>query len=760
MSFYRRGDGLFWPSLFSVSKEEEKDFIYQIKNILPDYTNYTSQVLAIRMLEHPEKNILNFSSADPCVQSACERVALKFMLCDSDLAKDLLDEGELEKANEVFARKQYSSKVLKKLLGYFLCLMNELTLRGHLTSDLFIIPFINEYNKVQDEEFIRSFGPLKKVIEKIASGVKSNCYYSAEGFSRTNKSLLNEELNQFAIKKVDYDFNDASKYKPWQRSTLFCNEESSVNNSILQLALLDDAEFWSKHEHFSIIGFLNNISELNDIRHAEKILSYIIENLQEMPNMKLVLKNNFPLYMSNYDELVRRLESQASRFLCKRLEGYCDLSLVDTVNLCYPMSKADPTHLEVGKSLWKRFIEKYNYPNDYTAVNHYIENEIKRYASCKMHSDDDIAVILDFAPFRYSADNEDKRLFSAYHHDCFSHESIWNRVYLKSYAISLLSNDENMQFSFMQRIFIDLVKAIEQRLNICTVHQLDTSTREKKYLQLKALLSSYGIEANDELKKNYIIALLDRDTALIEEASAFPMLEQAGDAVYGLAVAELMFFNGDDPYGDNMAEQFEKYTRAEAQVFIAKHLKIDELYLRIGLPAKYTEYDTLSFNKESYNDVNLQLLNREKYIADCLEMIIGAVFIDKGINEALRFTKRLLKEAFPDVFNGEVHIEDKGHNENIDWEYWQRILPGLYSAMCDAHCVMWRALNKALLVASLGTDDKNKRIFITNSVGNTAIYDDSASYAISLPFYFYLHNGLDFVLQKYGDIIRNNYNKK
>lgn len=762
MSIYRHGDGLFWSSLFSISGNDKKKIINSMKENQSEYSGYT---LATKMLGSQTSK---FRVSDPLLQRACEHIALKFMLCDSDLAKELLSEEELEKANEVYARKQYNSKLLKKLLYGFGKLLDALSCD---TENLFTISIIDEYRRIQEDETIRSFGELKKTIEKVASGVKNICYYNADQFLTVGNTPLNDELNQLLLAKTNYDFNKTDDHRfSMRKSTLFFNNEGKVNNSILQLAIVNDSDFWAQHEKFGIIHFLNEIVKQNDIRHAEKVLSFIVENLQKMPNMNLVFKNNFPLYMSKYNELVERLEDQAFRFSFKRLESYCDLTKAQSASLCYPMSKAEPSFFEIGKKVWERFISEYNYPNDYQTVNRYLSDEISRFIAGDTHNYDDIAVILDSAPFRYSTDNEDRRWCSAYHPDCFSFENIWNRVYLKAYTVTLLSDDEQTQFSYLQRIFVDLIKTIEKRIKICTVHQLDTTTRDQHYLKLKKMLSSYGIEANDEYKNNYIISLLDRDTALIEEAEAFLMLEQIGDAIYGLAVAELLFYNPDnifyppdhyDPNGKNIAERFEKCTRAEAQVLISKKHKIDELYLQIGLPAKYIEYDSIIFDYETFNEEQLQKLNQEKYLADTLEMIIGAIFIDKGIHPALDFAKKLLKETYPKHFSKEIHEKDrKGHDEGIGWEYWPRILPGLYSEMSSAHYVIWNALEKVVLITSIGTDDKDKRNYITNSFSNTAIYGEEDDFGVSWPFYYYLHDGLDFVLQKYSDTIRENYNKK
>ena len=783
MSIQRHGDGLFWSSLFSVSDGISKK---QLLNLIQTWNiDYNGQSFATKMLEISglhSRNYVNYAEDEPCMIKACEHVALKFMLCDSDLANDLLSEEEREKALALYARKQYNSKLLKDLLCKFWILLNEQFPNRYGEVNIFTIPIIDEFRKVQEDEINRSYEQLKKIIEKVASGVKNNCYRNAEliSFFNDDRTPLNDELNQFLFKRTNYDFNKAiERGSDSQSIVIYYNrvknnssalQTSINNNNILQLALVNDESFWSKHNNFNIISFLNEIVEENDIRHAEKVLSFIFDNLQKMPNMNLVIKNNFPLYMSKYNELVESLEDQTFRFSFKRLESYCDLSKVKSVPLCYPMSKAEPSFFEIGKKVWERFISKYNYPNDYDIVNRYISDEINQFVAGDKHNYDDIAVILDSASFHYSADSEDRRLFSAYHPDCFSFENIWNRVYLKAYCVTLLSDDEQKQFSYLQRIFVDLIKTIEKRIKICTVHQLDTTTRDKHYSNLKKLLKTYGIEVNDEHKSNYIISLLDRDTAMIEEAKAFPMLEQIGDAIYGLAVAELLFYNPDnlfypmnnyDPDGKNIAERFEKFTRAEAQVLISKKHKIDELYLQTGLPAKFTEYDSIFFDYDTLNEEQLQALNKEKYIADSLEMIIGTIFIDKGINHALNFAKQLLRKTYPKDFSKEIHIEDKNRlDENIDRDYWSRILPGLYSDMSDAHRVIWDALNKVILIASLGTDDKEKRRYITNSFGNTAIYGEEYYYGISWPLYYYLHNGLDSVLQKYRDVIRGNYTKK
>ncbi len=758
MSMYRHRDGLFWLSLFSIPSEKEKKQV--LKRINERHIDYTSEWLAREMLETSSMGYSDYRADDPCMQAACEHMALKFILCDSDLAKDLLNDEEVSKAHEVYARKQYNSKLLQKLLHDFLNLL--IAHRDkHNLHNLFTISIIDELRKVQEDEINHTYGALKKTIEKVAAGVKNNCYYEAEHSVVGFHTLLIPALNQLLVNKTNYDFNQAHDIRADnETSTLFCNYEHKECNRLLQLSLVNDDTFWKAHENFSVVTFLNEIAKLNDIRHAEKVLYFIAGNLGKMPHMDLVFKNNFPLYMSMYDELVKSLEDQAFRFSFKRLEAYCDLSAIKSMPLCYPMCDAQIETLNVGKAVWNSFICEYNYPSDYETVNRYLEDEVKRFVNSKTHEYADIAIILDVAPFRFGADNEDRRLFEAYHPDCFSYENIWNRVYLKAYAVTLLSEDKKTQFAYLQRIFVDLIKAIEKRIGICTAHQLDFSTRTEYYEKLKEILKAYGIQVNDDHKNDYIISLLDRDTALMEEAEMFPVLEQIGDAVYGLAVAELLFYNPDT---EKLSEGFENFTRAESQVLISKKQGFDKLYLQIGLPAKYTEYDSLFFDYDTFEEEHLQALNQEKYLADSLEMIIGSIYRDSGIEQAIGFTKRLLIDTFPKHFHTEIHpTNENKHNRSIDMDYWSRILPSPCSVMNSELNTLWNALNKVVLIISIGTDDKEKRRFITNSFGNTAIYGEEHNYGVSWAFHDYLCNGLTSVFQNYGDTIRNNYqnNKK
>ena len=65
----------------------------------------------------------------------------------------------------------------------------------------------DEIRIAEEEEADRTYGALKKVIEKVAAGVKSGCYFEAEHGCYEWKNNLPEELNGFFIAKAEYNFN-------------------------------------------------------------------------------------------------------------------------------------------------------------------------------------------------------------------------------------------------------------------------------------------------------------------------------------------------------------------------------------------------------------------------------------------------------------------------------------------------------------------------------------------------------------------------
>jgi hypothetical protein len=202
-----------------------------------------------------------------------------------------------------------------------------------------------------------------------------------------------------------------------------------------------------------------------------------------------------------------------------------------------------------------------------------------------------------------------------------------------------------------------------------------------------------------------------------------------------------------------MGKSLEDMVRAETQIRLSRFHGLDQLYYSVATSGKYGDtdsgyptYDTFVVN-DSVSNREL----REKYLADSLEMILGALCRDLGFTPALRLAKRWLTEAFPEDFPPEIRIsEETRHIEQIGEDYWTRILPSPLAYMTPPQSTLWMAAEKALLTVALGTDTPEKRQFITYSHGN-AVGDFGR---VSWAFYDYLHDGWDALLSKHGEAAR------
>lgn len=770
MSMNRQKDGLFWSSFFYPSIRTDED---SAEKRLQEKIDWIRQYACQYNGQYFVREMLSLSGIESCewheVNNSiplltCERVALKFMLETSNFAADFLTEEELTKAQATYERKQYNSAILKQLLTYF---FNALRLlhsepEGSVNKlhNLFTIPLVDEYRRVYIEEAEKSFKPLKRQVDKIASGVNGSCYFHSESlFGEAER--LTDTLNSYVTQQFGYDYNAVLHSNRSIHSYLLpSRDQSYMSRRVLQTALLDDPDLWSRNESFNVILFLKQVEERNSIRHACKLLDHIFGNLQKDPHADIVLTRHLPLYMAKYDLHLEALEERTHRFSFERLSAYGDPVLLQNEPLCYPASvPADAEKkLQAGKRLWEAFIGEFAYPHEKERVMQTLRDEVERFARTEPSTEyqhpkkwpREIAILLDRDSFLYEPNSYDRALFTAHFSDFFSSENIWNRVFLKAHALTQLSDDPAVQFACLHKIYLDVIKLLEERFGIRTAHQINDRVREQKYQALKVKLAEFDLHISDNRKEEYTVALLDWDTALQEEYETFPVLEQLGDSIYNLAVAEMLFYN---PATDAMGKSLEDMVRAETQIRLSRFHGLDQLYYSVGTSGKYGDIDSGYTSHDSFviDDSTRTWRLPEKYLADSLEMILGAVCRDLGFEPALRLAKRWLTEAFPEDFPPEIRIsEETRHIEQIGEDYWTRILPSPLVYMTPPQSTLWMAAEKALLTVALGTDTPEKRQFITYSHGN-AVGDFGR---VSWAFYDYLHDGWDALLSKHGEAAR------
>lgn len=772
--FQRNGVGLDWSTFFSLTKEQKSNFLKQIKTQSLENYNYEQQNLIL----FPEDKL---SRKDEIFDQAFEIEILNFCIEESNFAFDILSEEDYGKCCEQLKRKQYNSKLLKYVLSALIYLIYhfarslEKKLSVYLERDT-----LKRTNELREQEAEKKFSPLKKQIEKIAAGVKGCCYLATDrhsyGFRVGFDVQIKSELNDYAKKKWSYDFNTVNGYGNVSLLSFFGNQKYDVN-AILQQNLLNDNEFWETHKEFNILTFLDVVYKLNDPRHAEKILDCIFTEISKNQYGKIIIEKSLPLVTLKKDNLLSGLEWRTFRFTFERFKGECDLKFLSGKNLCYPFAPVDnvETKLQKGKQLTEEFLREI-YPEDYNGILKILQDEInhpstafscKKNALCNVNGENvisnkdfdewNIRHIFDYPTFGYHTRIVARDVVEVYCPEYFSPQHIWNRFYLKAFYMFELVNNKRKCFANLFEVYYDLFQFLEEKTEIRTSHQRNTEGREEAFLKLRAILQSKGINISEKYKSDYIIAFLDRKVAIREEAERFPILEQLGDAVYGLAVAEMLFYNPDE---EDFAKDYESYICAAAQIKISQKFGFDKLYLSsYSLPRTYESDTLINPDKESYKfqEERGQLNNDKKYLADSLEMIIGTVCKDCGYKSAFNFSKQLLKETYPNKFQSELHWDDD-HNEDIDRDYWTRILPAPYSHFDTAHHTLWQAFDKFFKTYVLGTEDISTRQFITNNFGDNKLYDVCGEhFKVNQVFYEYLHKSLESAIEKYGNSIKEKY---
>ncbi len=773
----RNGVGLDWPTFFDLTKEGKEKFLKQVK--VDNVENFKWD--QYRFLFDFDRQSISDESFD----AALRIEVLNFCIEETNFAADILSEEDYSKCLEVFKRKQYDSKLLKSLLGAFICFLyrQEQKSAGKKLALYLERDIKKRVNELREQEVEKNFMPLKKQIDKIAAGVKGYCYLVAETPSRYGVRVdldcrIKTELNEYLNKKYSYNFNALNGN--WNLGLLVISGDHRADiNQIFLKVLYNDNAFWEKHKQFSFIAFIETVYDVNDRRHAEKILDHIFTEIIKNQYGKVIIEKSLPLICLKKEEFICGLEWRTFRFTFDRFKNSCNLKTLSEDNLCYPFTTVIDVEdkLNQGKQIVEEFLQEI-YPDDFNEVLKILKAEIaapssafsarkqalidvngKKVISEKDFDEWNVRHIFDYPTFGYHNKVLDRDAVTVYCSEYFSAENIWNRLYLKAFYMLNLVKNKAVCFANLFEVYYDLFQFIEEKTGIKTSYQRNTAGRNEAYVKLKSILKQYGVNISDKYKSDYIISLLDRKVAIREESEKFPVLEQLGDAVYGLALAEMLFYDPDIEHSEAVHHDF---ISADIQIDIANKIGIGKLYLSsYSLPRKYESDILINPDNESYifQQEGEQFENDKKYIADSLEMIIGTICKDCGYQKAIDFTKQILRKTYPKSFFKELRWGDN-QNSNIDRAYWTRILPAPYSHFEPSNKMLWDAFDKFFKAYVLGTEDREIRQFITNSFGDNKLYDDiGMSYEVNQVFYEYLHKGLESAIEKFSDSVKEKYKR-
>lgn len=766
--FYRDMDGFLGLSIFDVKKEDfDKRGGMQLQaecyNLDSLIERLGLNIIDVKWQGTELESHYGVEDTDEEFKVACERTVLEFCLTLTNFAKDVLTEEDYTKALAHFQRKQFNSKILKTLLARFQFMAELSKTNAAILSSFFAIRVEILRQEIVEDSVSRSFAPLKKVIEQTAGGVKSECYIQARTFGGTLK--LPEECNEYLKAEFGYDFNRSSQ--SGYSLIMPADPRGDYLLAILNRVILDDERFWEQHGKFNILHFIEIVYKNNGAIHANKILKYMFGRILSCNEGKAVVKNNLPLECVNFKCFIDGLEELTFTRLFKRFEAKFWFSKIEGVKLCYPISEIENVEVKIseGKRLVEELFNNVYGENSIKAVE-FLNKQLKNSASLYEDSKHTYTVLdlFELYTFEFKRPYIDDAVVNAMCPDYFGADNVWNRFYIKAYELFELAGKKELFFACMFEVYFDMFRVLNDKLGLNTSYQLDTSSRDKIYDGLKAILDGYDIKVSDGHKSEYITSLLDRKVALIEEIERFPVLEQLGDAVYGLAVAEMLFYNPDTD--ERVAISLESFINATAQIEVAEKIGIDKLYFSsFTAKGKYDSNDITIPTRDKFAQAQEResFSEKKKFIADSLEMIIGAICNEHGYRVAIDFVKRIVRETFraknPNYFPEELHWMGEP-SVNIDRAYWTRILPAPYAVFNAHHKMLWGAFNKFFLAFNVGTEDALARVLITNS-NDGLCYDlnsgaDSEN-SVNKVFYCYLQNGLEATVEKYGKAVKKSF---
>ena len=695
---------------------------------------------------------------------AITKEALIDYLAEEDVFEYFIEEEETIKLMNLIKRKQYNAKLVNQTLSKINYFINRITNDASLKDtdlplllDRDIKRRVNEFN---DNYVLQKMTTLKTVVDKVASGVKAECYLEfSKGYYEYRKEY-SKELTDYIFQKHGYNY---SGNHGWEESFSFLFGRTS-DDMVLSLAVVDDENFWvfNSISKKTILSFAFLVAKYNDLSHAKKIIDYAFEQACKNPICKYLYTNKLSLYISlkphekmiNY--CVHRLENRLSSVTTKKIdEG-------DYNGFLFPLYEGFDKQVLKGKEIFTNFIKKAYLKNANEIFRIFqnpetiIQEETKennRIQKRRLSLD----TMLEAYYLGYDESNDVKKFMYGYYENFGNVDSILGRMYFRCYIIDKLTG--NISNECLYEVFFDIFQMIENKFGIQCSYRINHDLRNKNYLLLKEILRKYGLTLDDSYKKEYITALLDRKYASYEEVELFPQLEQFGDAIYELAVDNIIFYN---PNTTLTHQRREDFVKAEAQIKVSQKLNLNKLYisnLHDSLNSKYLDYEKIEMGLSNELQGN--------YIADSLEMIIGVIAKEFGVQKALDFTTKIILETNPDleppkflefnIVSLYTTLNKKEFSESFETaDYLNKIYPGPF---CDGYNdyekeydILQQALHKILSICIMGNDTKEKRTMIAHnseilSIGPRREFQYVASY---------LYYGIEETIKRYRFIMESN----
>ena len=560
-----------------------------------------------------------------------KEVAVKYFINES-VHYCLYDCEVVQKLEKLVQRKDMKSTLVKEFL-YDCGLITSFVKKSIKKDTIFQTLISSELNTWSDNIILKECGDLKKVILKITGGIDNQCFI--EWINESPNSNINEDLEKIFINDFQYNLKRANQYDTFATSFSTNLFGLSYADYIMGMEIYPNKEFWflfdSRIKH-SMFQLLHYIYLYNGKTYVNKIIKYIFASFNTRHPFKTIIQNQLPIFI--YDkEYLDGLIRNAKMYTFDRFSKFLKLGSNNNYKLLFYPIYTLPNINEIlsdGKKLFDDFI-KYEYQektSEVIKIIYNLEYIIQRETHHKKETIKDcfLSKIIDMNRYNY----KDSDIIASFFPSFFDDENITNRIFIISFITKQMFEKEYYQG--MVYIFEDLLEMLEENLQIIPQVKINNANREEKYLILKNILSKYNIVPKN--KENYVIAMLDRKSATYTEKEKFPVLEQIGDALYEIAVEEILFYSSVSV--NETDNEKKKYCSANSQCEIVKKMGLNNAYISIyNQMFEFIKLERTELIQDDYDN------SKEKYYADSFEMLLCAIYYDYGLDKTIQWIKTL-----------------------------------------------------------------------------------------------------------------------
>ncbi|MDE6656439.1 MAG: hypothetical protein K2J85_05550, partial [Anaeroplasmataceae bacterium] len=575
----------FFVALKAENKPKDIESILNLSIQNGDNENYFYLINAGILDEylHRHNELTEGSMFREEYQGLVQEILLEYFV-EEDCLKYFLDYDENTKVLELIKRKQYNAKLIKQALNRIAFFISRLSSGSIKNTDIPLIldrdikRRISEYN---DNYVLTEMKPLKVIADKVASGVKTECYLDFDkGYLHSGKQNndIDKSLSDYILSKHGYKYYYDMSIKSYNYSLLFGFEN---DDKVLSLAVVNDENFWifNGQSGKTFLTFVYIVAEHNGLRHAEKLIDYAFDQACKNPICKYLYENklslSIPLHLQEkmIDWCVHRLNMRLSSVTTNKIEE------ADYNGFLYPMFDGYENQVLRGKEIFVEFIKK-AYPdisekifeifqNPQIVIQDETRDQINRIQKRLLT----LETMLESEYLGFGNQSEIKKFLYGFYKNYGTVDSILGRMYYRCYIIDKLT--DKISNECLYEVFFDIFQMIESKFGIPCSYTINHELGDKNYILLKKILRNYGFELSDTYKHEYITALLDRKYASFDEVELFPQLEQYGDAIYELAVDNIFFYNPETTLNHQNRESLVK---AKSQIKISKILGLNKLY--------------------------------------------------------------------------------------------------------------------------------------------------------------------------------------